>query len=398
MKVFIYLFCSISIFNAVGIVQDQGYAISSVFKYLISVSFLLSSFFLFLKNKPSWLISNVDKIIYKLFFIYTLYLLIGSVRAELHYIQDFLVGDLFALPYILPLFLLSTTLSISDLKTYLTIIKKLILPGVICLLVVFANLNPEIYSLQGQIVHLFLFGLPLIFLLSNFFDNRKTRILFLIAMLFQLFFLAYYGRRTGFADYLFMIVFLHLIQISSTTVSKFSLFLRYFLLSLIITPAILSNSDSISQLSVIQRGFDEDAWDESRGLVLLDFFEDFVSTKDWVLGRGLNGEVKRTISDSGFGNSVENGYLHVVLKAGNLYFFFILYFFLRAFYLGWFKSNNDFTKAFAALLLIHLFGLIGFNIPEFAHRYILLWVSVPICFSVYYRNLTNRQVKQLIIP
>ena len=130
-----------------------------------------------------------------------------------------------------------------------------------------------------------------------------------------------------------------------------------------------------------------------------DYFEDFSSVSDWVYGRGLNGTIKRTIKKgAGVGKGIENGYLHLILKGGNVYFFFVLYFFLKAFYLGWFKSNNDFTKAFASLLIIHFLGMIGFNIPIFNHRYMLLWLSIPICFSVYYRSLTNQQVKQLIIP
>jgi hypothetical protein len=399
-KRFIYLFCLVAFFNFVSVLQAIIY-FNSIIKYIVPVLFFITSLTLYLKSKPNWLITNTDKVVYYLFAGFTFYLLIGSIRFEVFYIQEFFVGELYLLPYLLPLFMINITLEPANLKLYFSIIKKLLLPGLLILLVIVTNLNFENWYFHVHLYELFLFGFPIIFLLMGFFQSKKLKILLYIIFILMLFIAAFYGRRSLLGDIIFLFAFLQLIQISSKTVSKITLALRYSLLFLIITPIILLYSENITQLSVFQRGFGRDAWDESRGLVMLDFFEDFVSTRDWAIGRGLNGQVKRTIGDSndnGFGTSIENGYLTVVLKGGNVYFFFILYFFLRAIYLGWFKSNNDFTKAFAALLLIHLLGMIGFNIPIFNHRYMLLWLSIPICFSAYYRSLTNQLVKQLIIP
>lgn len=400
MKRFIYLFCLVAFFNFVSVLQEIIY-FNSIIKYIVPVLFFITSLTLYLKGKPNWLITNTDKVVYYLFAGFTFYLLIGSIRFEVFYIQEFFVGELYLLPYLLPLFMINIALEPANLKLYFSIIKKLLLPGLLILLVIVTNLNFENWYFHVRLYELFLFGFHIIFLLMGFFRSKKIKILLYIIFILMLFIAAFYGRRSLLGDIIFLFAFLQLIQISSKTVSKISLALRYSLLFLIITPIILLYSENITQLSVFQRGFGRDAWDESRGLVMLDFFEDFVSTRDWAMGRGLNGQIKRTLAgsnDNGFGTIIENGYLAVVLKGGNVYFFFILYFFLRAIYVGWFKSNNDFTKAFAALLLIHLLGMIGFNIPIFNHRYMLLWLSIPICFSVYYRSLTNQQVKQLIIP
>lgn len=400
MKRFIYLFCLIAFFNFVSVLQ-QSINFNSIIKYAVPVLFFITALALYLKSKPNWLITNTDKVIYYLFAGFTFYLLIDSIRFEVFYIQEFFVGELYLLPYLLPLFLINITIDPTNLKLYLSIVKTLLLPGLLIILVILANLNFENWFFHVHLYELLLFGFPLLFLLMGFFPNKKLKIILYIIFVLNLFIAAFYGRRSLFGDLIFLFAFLQLIQISSKTVSKVSLTLRYSLLFLMIVPVILSYSENITQLSVFQRGFDQEAWDESRGSVMEDFFEDFTSVSDWVFGRGLNGTIKRSIGtakDTGVGKGIENGYLHLILKGGNVYFFFVLYFFLKAFYLGWFKSNNDFTKAFAALLLIHLLGMIGFNIPIFNHRYMLLWLSIPICFSVYYRSLTNQQVKQLIIP
>jgi hypothetical protein len=297
--------------------------------------------------------------------------------------------------------MINITIDPANLKLYLSIIKKTLLPGLLILLVILANLNSENWYFHVHLYVLLLFGFPLLFLLMGFFINKKLKILLYIIFILILFIAAFYGRRSLFGDIIFLFAFLQLIKASSKSVSKISLFLQYSLLFLMIIPIILSYSENIAQLSVFERGISQEGWEKSRGIVVDEFFEDFTSVSDWVFGRGLNGTIKRSIGaskDTGEGKGIENGYLHIILKGGNIYFFFVSYFFLKAFYLGWFKSNNDFTKAFAALLIIHLFGMIGFNIPVFSHRYMLLWLSIPICFSVYYRSLTNQQIKQLIIP
>lgn len=363
--------------------------------------FFITSLVIYFKSRPIWLITNTDKVIYYLFVGFTVYLLIDSIRFEVFYLQEFLVGELYLLPYLLPIFMLNITLDSLNLKLYLSIIKKLLLPGIFILLFIIFNLNFENWYFHVHLYELLLFGFPVLFLLMGFFPNNKLKILLYIVFILILFIAAFYGRRSLLGDIIFLFGFLQLIKISSKTVSKISLAFRYSLLFLLFAPVLLLYFENITQFSVFQRGLSKEAWQKSRGQVMEEFFSDFGSVKDWIIGRGLNGTVRRTLggaNEEGQGRGIENGYLMLILKGGNLYFFFVLYFFLKGFYLGWFKSKNNFTKAFAALLLIHLLGMIGFNIPIFNHRYMLLWLAIPICFSVYYRGLSNQQVKELIIP
>ncbi|EKB49152.1 hypothetical protein [Cecembia lonarensis] len=400
MKKFIYLLCLIPFFGFVSYLQNT-ISFNSIIKYIVPVLFLIVSFYAFIRTRPKWLIGKLDKIVYFFFFVFTSYLFVDSFRPEVFYIQEFLVGELYALPYLLPLFMLSIILAPSQLRQYFLICKKLLIPGVLVLIFIIANLNFENWLLHVYTYELFLFSFPILFLVKDFWNNKRLDFFLYIVFVLTIFIAGFYGRRSIFGDLILIFVFYQLITLSSKSTSKLSLIFRYSVLGLFIIPVFLIYSSDFTQFSVFKRGLNKAGWEESRGQVLEEFFSDFGSTKDWLIGRGLNGTVKRSIgssADKGEGRVIENGYLTLVLKGGNVYFLLILYFFLKAFYLGWFQSNNDFTKAFAALLLIHLLGMIGFNIPVFNHRYILLWLSIPICFSVYYRGLTNEQVKQLIIP
>lgn len=399
LKRFVYFFCLIPVFTFLSQLQTL-IGFNSIFKYAIPVAFLAVSTFIFFKRKPLWFTSKFDSIVYICFSAFTFYLILTSVRFEMFYVQEFLVAELYVLPYLLPIFMLNINLDFNSINQYLSIGKRLLIPGIIVLVLIVFNLNQEIWLLHVYFYDIFLFGFPIMFLLMNQFHGKRIKILLYLVFTFMLFIASFYGRRSLFAEILFLFAFLQLIQISSKTFSKISLSIRYFLLSVIFVPIILTYYPDFSQLSVFQRGLSQEGWEESRGKVVEEFFEDFNTKSDWVWGRGLNGTIKRSIGsskDSGEGKGIENGYLHLILKGGNVYFLFVLYFFLKAFYLGWFKSKNDFTKAFASLLIIHLIGMIGFNIPVFSHRYMLLWLSIPICFSVYYRELTNQQIRQLII-
>ena len=398
MKKFIYLLCLIPVFNFLSVLQTS-LSFNSIFKYIVPVLFFLVSLKLYFKYKPDWLLSGSDKLFYYALSGFTFYLVISSVRFELFYLQEFFVGEIYLLPYLLPIFLLNIKVDPQSLNIYFSIIKKFLLIGIFVLIYIIGNLNFENWFFHTHIYELTLFGFPIIFLLSSFLKEHKFKVYLYVIFALILFISSYYGRRSLFADLVLIFIFHLLIQIGSKSKSRVTLFLKYLVVTFMIIPMFIIYAPDLQQFSVFQRGFNKAGWEESRGQVLEEFFSDFGSDSDWFIGRGLNGTVQRSLGGSinGRGRNIENGYLMLILKGGNFYFLLILYFFLRAFYLGWFKSNNDFTKAFASLLLIHLIGMIGFNIPIFNHRYMLLWLSIPICFSVYYRNLSNEQIKQLII-
>ncbi len=373
------------------------YGIPSIIKYLLITPFFFVSLNLYLKNKPKWLLNKLDKLFYIIFTFYTLLLLLLSIRFEIFYLQEFFASSFFALPFIIPLFLFSLPYDLEFIKKYTYYASKGILLSLPIIIGILLTLNSEFWLLHYAYLDTVLFGFPLLYLFMSLRTNLSIKITYYFIIISFLFIFAYYGRRSVVFDYFFILLFQIAIEIKSKNISlskKITKFLFIFSVTLISTTILFNR---IAGLHFFERGVSIEAWEESRGTVVQDFFDDFTSTNDWIFGRGLNGLVKRSYNESGLGNGIENGYLQLILKAGNLYFSILLYFFFRAFYLGWYKTNNDLTRALAALLIIHLLGLVGFNVPGTNHRYLLLWVAIPICFSPYFRALTNLQVKKLII-
>jgi len=399
LKLFIVLLCLVPVYSAIS--HAQGYMnISSFIKYFITVTFLFVSFSLFLKNRNSNYFKDIDKFLHYLFIVYTIILIFTSIRFETFYIQEFFVGDLFALPYLLPIFLLNIQLDPLSLNVYFNIGRRLLIIGLVMLIWVLVNLNQESWQIHILLIDVFLFSFPILFLVKSFLFNWKIQyLLYLIFFLF-LFVTAFYGRRGVFADLVLIFVFTQLIDLTSKRLSKIFIVARYTLMILIIAPLILFYYSDVGKLYIFERQFSQKGWEDSRGLVVDEFFSDFKSSEDWIFGRGLNGLVKRSVgaaTDIGKGNVIENGYLQIVLKGGNVYFFFVLYFFTKGFYLSWFKTKNDFTKGFGALFIIYFIGMIGLNQPIIGHRYFLIWLAVPICFSPFYRSLNNEQVKNMFV-
>jgi predicted membrane protein len=137
-------------------------------------------------------------------------------------------------------------------------------------------------------------------------------------------------------------------------------------------------------------------FEESRSRVFTDFFEDFNSSSDWLFGRGLEGTVRRTIMEEGISNTIENGFLFLILKGGLIYTALFVVILLRASYLGVFKSKNDIVKALASLIFIHVVMMLYFNLPDYSTRYVLIWIFASVCFTPEMRNLSNEEVHYAI--
>ena len=111
-----------------------------------------------------------------------------------------------------------------------------------------------------------------------------------------------------------------------------------------------------------------------------DFNNDFTSNNDWIFGRGLEGRVYRSIHSEGSSETIENGFLTILLRGGLLYLVPFILILLRASYLGLFCSRNDLAKALGCIILIHFLGMFAFNLPDYSGQYILVWISVSACY------------------
>ena len=123
-----------------------------------------------------------------------------------------------------------------------------------------------------------------------------------------------------------------------------------------------------------------------------------MSTTDWIIGKGINGEYYCPIVDNvndatGYRAYIETGYLQIILKGGVLGLALLLLILIPAIYKGLFKSRNILSKAAAIWILLWIlyeYPTIGFN---FSMHYILVWICVGICYSKKIRKMADSTIK-----
>jgi hypothetical protein len=138
--------------------------------------------------------------------------------------------------------------------------------------------------------------------------------------------------------------------------------------------------------------------EDTRSMVEEQFFSS-MKTKDWIIGKGLQGdyycpgidevEGKVTI----FRTVIETGYLQIILKGGWVSLGLLLLIGLPAIYNGYFKSKNLLSKAAATWILLLLVYTYPSTINTFTLNYLLFWLSVGICYSTEIRDLPDDTVK-----
>jgi hypothetical protein len=130
-----------------------------------------------------------------------------------------------------------------------------------------------------------------------------------------------------------------------------------------------------------------------------DCFNDDMKQKDWLIGRGINAEYFCPIVDEdgdihGYRQAIETGYLQVILNGGFISIGLMLLVSLPAIICGIFFSKNMLSKAAAMWILIWLLSLYPANVATFSLNYILVWISIGICYSKFIRNMPDVFLKE----
>jgi hypothetical protein len=144
-----------------------------------------------------------------------------------------------------------------------------------------------------------------------------------------------------------------------------------------------SESDFISYLQ--QRGAED-----TRGSVERYFYND-MERLDWIIGKGMAGlYYSPTMAEGNYRGTVETDYLNMILKGGLIQVILLLMILIPAVYKGLFQSKNNLSKAAALLILIWLINTHPSTIQVFSLFYVLVWISVGICYSDTIRNLSEK--------
>jgi hypothetical protein len=335
-----------------------------------------------------------------LFIIYCIWALVTIVRGIHFNATDlgyfFLSADYGGILYFSPLILLF----IKDLN-YKKLFEVILILGIIFLLfdVLFIRkLLDRSFETQNVIEYLVRsLAMPCGFLLLTYKYHSNPKKLLAIAVLGISILFSVYKARRGLTITLVSIVFgIYCIYLSY---SKEKVIVVYLAVLFITLAAFYSaNIYDISEnklLSMIAERGDEN----TRKGVELYFYND-MGANDWVIGRGLNGEYYcpdvTEDQPSNYRDLIETGYLQIILKGGLIRLVLFLFISIPAIFLGLFSSKNLLSKASAIWIIIALISLYPSTVESFSLQYLLVWISIGICYSKEMRNLSNPEVKALI--
>jgi hypothetical protein len=150
------------------------------------------------------------------------------------------------------------------------------------------------------------------------------------------------------------------------------------------------NKDGLFSL-IVDRGYE----DTRTGVEL--FFYDDMKTKDWIIGKGINGKYYCPGIDSPeslYRNGIETDYLNIILKGGILGLGLMILIAVPAVFSGIFYSKNILSKAAGIWILLWLFNLYPAPVTKFTLNYLLVWISIAVCYSKEIRNIPDEEMKK----
>jgi hypothetical protein len=120
------------------------------------------------------------------------------------------------------------------------------------------------------------------------------------------------------------------------------------------------------------------------------FYKD-MTIQDWIIGKGINGSYYcPDIDESDYRTGIETDYLSIILKGGIISLGLLLLITIPAIFKGIFYSRNILSKASGIWILFYLFDLYPAPVTDFTLNYLLVWVSIGICYSKSIRNIPER--------
>src|SRR5690606_9486665 len=169
----------------------------------------------------------------------------------------------------------------------------------------------------------------------------------------------------------------------------FSIFMSLFL-ALFAESFINTDSDRGLFASLMERGTAD-----TRTNVELCLYAD-MEVLDWIVGKGMNGtyycpNIEENDSID-YRTGIESDYLNTILKGGIIYLGLCLLIMIPAVYKGLFQSRNLLSKAAAIWILLYLLYLYPAPVSKFNANYLLVWMSVGICYSKMIRQLPETLV------
>lgn len=341
------------------------------------------------------------KIIYTLYLIWMGITVFRGLKLEYEFIKDLLFdpfGGVFL--YFVPLLLLFPKTHLFYKATF----KALVLTAVL-FFIFMAYSSTDLLNLKYELgrdtleYYVKLLGLPVGFLLLAYmYQNKQRRLIAFLAILLVVLAATYRARR----GLMFMsgtvFIFTSFIYILKNKKQFLTIFFGSLLLILFSGYAytLFGTGNSIVLNRVIERA------DEDTRTGVEEYFYADMHLRDWVIGRGMSGLVAAPIDvdpseeHPGYRDGVETDYLTIMLKGGAISLGLLLLIAIPAIIKGLFFSKNMLSKAAGFWILLWLISLYPSTVTSFTLNYMLVWISIGICYSDTIRLSSEETIAQYL--
>jgi hypothetical protein len=340
-------------------------------------------------------------IVFLLFFIWSLITLVRGFDSDYEAIKYLLFNPFIGLlVYLIPIILLFPSTPLFLKKTF----NIIILFGVSYVLLDIVFIRILLAPYKGfevsQIVvetfsnHL---SLPCGFFLMTYIYHSKKLNLFALFILFLTFLFAAIRARRGLMFMSFSMITVSYIFYQYVNKKRLmNIILSFFIISIVSFAAVKiyqkNRNDTFGYIT--QR-----IADDSRSYVETYFYND-MTHKELAVGKGYNGKYycptwdETTGIPSSYRNVIETGYSQMILNGGIISIVLFLLIAIPAIYKGLFSSINILSKVAAIWILLFLI----FSYPTYPNGYslfyILVWISIGICYSDELRSISDDKLKE----
>jgi len=236
-------------------------------------------------------------------------------------------------------------------------------------------------------------------LLTSSYHSIKKNLLSVAALLLTLYFAIVQARRGLIFTIVMIIVFSVALILYNNKKNISSVLLTVMFLIL----GCITIANFVVQDNKLFKFIKERKNEDSRGELEIYYYAD-MDGMEWVTGRGINGLIaaplnidpENTDVTPGYRDGIESDYLNIILKGGIISLAILLLMTFPAIFKGLFNSRNTLSKASALWIILWILDLYPTTVTTFTLNYLLVWVSVSICYSKEIRNMNEDDIKEYL--
>jgi hypothetical protein len=340
------------------------------------------------------------KVLYTMYVLWILTVISRGFQFNYQFVKQMLFDSGFGLfLYFVPLVLLLPR----DLAYYKNIFNVIFILSIAYILYDVLFLRELLYmgrNIRSQsIIEYFSLNLSLqagFLLLTYMYHTRKRVLIALAAVALTFIFSAIRARR----GLMFM----------SSAIMILSYFMYYyahkvklvvFVISIIVITALYVGGSRIyNKNSSGLFGYLTDRVDEQTRTGVETYFYSDMTTTDWIIGKGIVGEYYCPGIENGevtaYRGVIETGYLQIILKGGIISLGLFLLIAIPAMFKGLFRSKNFLSKAAGIWIFLFLIELYPATPVAFSMNYIMVWISIGICYSKTIRDTTEEAIAEIL--